>query len=256
MKKTQALALAAIFFAFLAVLWAKGPLPQDTAYHAFADQRNILGIDNFWNVASNLPMFFLGLYGFSQVFENFRQRPGFAAQWIPVVLVFGIFITSFGSAYYHYAPDNQSLVWDRLPMTLMFMPVFSLLIYDFIGPSWGKWAFYFSVPLGVLSIFHWQYTESIGLGDLRLYAFVQFFPMLAGPALILLSDKKNTYTKYFWMVLGWYVVAKVFEYLDTETFELLGFWSGHTLKHLIGAISLFYLLKLVQAWEAALAQPK
>jgi hypothetical protein len=256
MKKTQALAFVAIFLTFVAVLWAKGPLPQDITYHAFADQRTIFGIDNFWNVASNLPMFFLGIYGFALAFRNFRHRPDFTAQWIPVVLAFGIFITSFGSAYYHYAPDNQTLVWDRLPMTLMFMPVFSLLIYDLIGPVLGKWAFYISVPLGIFSIFHWQYTESMGVGDLRLYAFVQFFPMLIGPALILLSDKKTTYTKYFWLVLGWYIVAKLFEGFDHESYRICGFWSGHTLKHLIGAVSLYYLLKLVQGWEASFQRAK
>ena len=252
MKRIHFLIYSLFFALFVVILWLKGPIPQDPAYHNFADQRTILGIPNFWNVVSNVPMFFLGLYGFGLAFRNFRRRPDFTAQWIPVVLVFGVFITSFGSAYYHYFPDNQTLIWDRLPMTLMFMPVFSLLIYDFVTPDWGKWAFLISVPLGLFSIWYWQYTESIGAGDLRFYAFVQFFPMLIGPVIILLSAKKTGYSQYFWMVLGWYIAAKCFEHLDAGTFQWLGFWSGHTVKHLIGAVSLYYLLKLMKAWDEAL----
>jgi len=133
MKRTQVFFCVAIFMAFIMVLWLNGPVPQDPAYNNFADQRTILGIDNFWNVIGNVPMLFLGLYGFVLALRNLSKRADFTAQWIPVVLVFGIFITSFGSAYYHYALDNQTHVWDRLPMTLMFMPVFSLLIYDLLS---------------------------------------------------------------------------------------------------------------------------
>lgn len=249
MKNTHIILYTSILLLFVIILAQKGPIPQDLEYHNFADQRRLLGINNFWNVVSNIPMFFLGIYGFRLVFSNFKRRPDFTAKWIPVVLVFGVFITSFGSAYYHFAPDNDTLVWDRLPMTLMFMPVFSLLIYDFIGKNWGKWAFLISVPLGVFSIWYWQFTEQIGAGDLRFYAFVQFFPMLIAPFIIGLSSKKTRYTHYFWLVLGWYVVAKFFEHYDLYTYQVLGFWSGHTLKHLIGAISLFYLMKLIHAWN-------
>ena len=31
------------------------PIPQDPAYHAFADQRTLHGVPHFWNVASSLP---------------------------------------------------------------------------------------------------------------------------------------------------------------------------------------------------------
>ncbi|MBL7825241.1 MAG: hypothetical protein JNJ57_01330, partial [Saprospiraceae bacterium] len=134
------------------------------------------------------------------------------------------------------------------------MPVFSLLVYDFIDPRIGSWTFLISVPLGLFSIWYWQYTESLGCGDLRLYAFVQFFPMIIGPAIILLSSKKVTYSHYFWLVLGFYIVAKFFEYFDLQTYQWLGFWSGHTLKHLIGAIGLYYLIKLVSAWDTTFKQ--
>ena len=31
------------------------PIAQDPLYHAFADQRALLGVPHFWNVVSNLP---------------------------------------------------------------------------------------------------------------------------------------------------------------------------------------------------------
>jgi hypothetical protein len=38
-----------------------GPIPQDTGYHQFADTRQVAGMDNFWNVASNVPFLLAGL---------------------------------------------------------------------------------------------------------------------------------------------------------------------------------------------------
>ena len=166
-----------------------------------------------------------------------------------MVLSFGILLASLGSGYYHWAPDNHTLVWDRLPMTLMFMPIFSLIVYDFVGKDIGKIAFWISVPLGIFSIFYWQYTESIGQGDLRIYAFVQFFPMLIAPFILWLYPKKVPYIKYVVFLLGWYIVAKLCEHFDKEIYAFLGFWSGHTLKHLFSAVSLVYVLKLSNAWE-------
>jgi len=38
-------------------------VPQDPAYHRFADDRSWLGIPNFQNVASNLPFLIVGAIG-------------------------------------------------------------------------------------------------------------------------------------------------------------------------------------------------
>jgi hypothetical protein len=238
-----------IFFLFVGILFTLDPIPQNLDYHNFADQRMFLGIPNFWDVISNAPMFLIGAYGLYLSLKNYRLRPDLAAKLIPLVLCLGIFTACFGSAYYHWAPDNNTLVWDRLPMTLMFMPIFSLLIYDFVSIKIGRIAFFILVPVGVLSILYWQYTESIGQGDLRLYVFVQFFPMLIAPFILWLFPKKTEYVRYIIFILGWYIVAKICEHFDDAIFNSLGFWSGHTLKHLVAAISLFYILKLIVAWE-------
>lgn len=241
-----------IFLLFTGILIFLDPIPQDISYHNFADQRTYFGIPNFWDVMSNLPMFFLGLYGVYLSLRNFSARPDVETKLIPLTLCLGIFTACFGSAYYHWAPENSTLVWDRLPMTLMFMPLFSLVLYDFIDKKIGKITFWLLVPFGVFSIFYWKYTEQIGQGDLRFYVWVQFFPMVIAPFILWLYPKKTNYVKYIVYILGWYILAKLSEHYDVAIFELLGFWSGHTIKHLIGGISLFYILKLIVEWEREL----
>lgn len=120
----------------------------------------------------------------------------------------------------------------------------------------GSLGLLLSIPLGIFSIWYWQITEAAGHGDLRPYAFVQFFPMAIAPVVIWLSNKKTTYIRYIWFVIAWYGIAKVFEHFDRETYQILGFWSGHTIKHLLGALSLVYLLMLVRARDAQHNQPQ
>lgn len=224
------------------------PIPQPPAYHDYGDQRVILGIPYFWNVISNLPMLFIGLYGLWQAIQHYNRRPVGVARWIPLVLSGGIFITCFGSAYYHWMPSNDTLLWDRLPMTLMFMSLFTLLLYDYLGPRAGALSFWIAIPAGVASVLYWHFTEAAGHGDLRPYALVQFFPMLAAPVLMFSYPGKVPYVRSILFLLGWYVVAKLCEHYDKPIYETLGFWSGHTLKHLVGAVGLVYAMKVVDAW--------
>lgn len=249
MTKGHLYFLLAILFMTVAGLWLAGPMPQDPAYHDFADQRMLFGFPNCWNVASNMPMFFVGVYALWHSLRFWRHRPEFASRLIPVVLSLGIITACFGSMYYHWAPDNLTLVWDRLPMTLMFMPLLALVIYDFLGKKAGQLAFLILLPLGIFSVLYWRYTESTGQGDLRFYAFVQFFPMLIAPLLIWLNPGKVPYVKYLLLVLGWYALAKIAEYFDTAIFDTLRFWSGHTVKHLLGAVSLVYVFKILANWK-------
>ncbi len=243
--------IACVFILFVAALAFYGPIPQDVTYHNYADQRTLFGIPNFWDVVSNIPFLFIGIWGLRESLKNWSKRPGTVAKLIPVILSCAIFTACFGSAQYHLAPDNLSLAWDRLPMTLMFMPIFSLLIYDFIGRKQGEYAFYTLLPLGIFSVFYWRYTESIGAGDLRLYAFVQFFPMLIAPFILWLFPKKKTYVKYILYILFWYCMAKICEHFDHEVYALTAeIWSGHTIKHLLSAISLVYVVKLFKGWES------
>ncbi len=116
--------LVLVCIAALVALGFVGPIPQDPAYHHFADTRTIAGVANFWNVLSNLPFLLAGLYGLWRYprLAAPQSRPGY------LTLCVGILLVAFGSAGYHLAPSNASLVWDRLPMTLAFMALLALLI--------------------------------------------------------------------------------------------------------------------------------
>ncbi len=96
------------------------PFSQDQGYHQFADQRVLFGIPNFWNVISNLPFIAVGAAGLLRL----RRDP------ISVVLFFGIFLTGFGSSYYHLNPNDGSLFWDRLPMTLCFAAILAAVVEE------------------------------------------------------------------------------------------------------------------------------
>ena len=210
------------------------------------------GIPNFLNVITNAPFLLIGGYGLIRTFKTFEKFPNLTARLIALVLFVGIFIVAFGSGYYHWMPENNTLVWDRAPMTLMFMPLFALLVYDFLGQRLGKIVFYVMVPLGLLSVWYWIYTESQDAGDLRFYAFVQFFPILIAPFILFLYPKKVTYIKNIILLLVFYLLAKLCEHYDDEIFSYFPIMSGHSIKHLFGAYALYHASEIVWGWQGSM----
>src|SRR5687767_345705 len=106
-----------------------GPIPQDRGYHVFADVRTCLGLQNFGNVASNFPFLLVGTAGMLWCYRHYGT--GAMRSWM--VFFLGVALVFFGSGYYHEAPDDDSLVWDRLPMTVAFMGLFSALLSEHLG---------------------------------------------------------------------------------------------------------------------------
>jgi hypothetical protein len=95
------------------------------------------------------------------------------------------------------------------------------------------------ILLGLASVEYWRMSEAAGVGDLRAYALVQFLPMLAIPALVLLfpNDKAIIHWRAVLAVFVCYALAKAMEYFDAQVLDLLGgAVSGHTLKHLFAAL--------------------
>lgn len=226
------LAAAAIVVVFLI-----DPVGQDPAYHDFADRRAWLGIPNFWNVVSNLPFLLAGLYGFA-CWRKAEWRES-SDRWPWLILVIAACGVSIGSAYYHAWPDNRTLFWDRLPMTLGFMSILSAVISERIHARIGALLLAPFLLLGVLSIEVWRRGELTGVGDLRFYALVQFYPMLALPLLLLLFPARYTRASGMWTMGALYLLAKLFEPADRQVFRLTaGLMSGHALKHLAAAMAL------------------
>jgi len=219
-----------LMIASLAVLPLLPPIPQDQSYHHFADQRTLFGVRNFWNVVSNLPFIAVGGVGLRQFYRD------------PAVLVIflGIFLTGFGSSYYHWDPSDDTLFWDRMPMTLCFMAILAVIVGERVSAKLGALLLWPMLATGIFSLLLWRWT-----GDLRLYGWVQFFPCLAVPLLLVLSPSKYTGTFYWAVAAALYAIAKVFELNDRAVYANF-FLSGHTLKHPFGAAACFAVLRYFQ----------
>ena len=147
-----------------------------------------------------------------------------------------------GSSYYHLWPSNDSLVWDRLPMTIAFMSLFSIIISEFTSPGFGKMLLFPLIIFGAYSVFYWHSTENGGVGDLRLYILVQFLPVLVIPLILLLFKPTFTRISGYWILLFAYILAKLLEHFDSQIYNVLFFISGHSVKHVIAAMGVYLLL--------------
>lgn len=218
------------------------PIPQDPSYHAFADTRSLLEIPNFWNVVSNIPFLIIG--GAGLYYVRSKHHPGLLPGLFMAYLVFfsGIFLTGIGSAYYHYAPDNSTLVWDRFPMTLGFMGFVAIIIGEHISLPAAKRLLIPLLIVGAGSVVYWDITEAQGSGDLRPYAIVQFLPMLLIPLILLMYRSVFDRVNFFWLVIALYVLSKLFEHFDYDVYAFGELISGHSLKHFVAAVAPLVLL--------------
>lgn len=235
MKKENTGALLLIILAFIAIIamFLVQPIKQSEHYHRFSDEQTLFGIPNFLNVISNLPFLVVGLLGLlhSNVFKENKLQY--------IIFFGGIALVSFGSAYYHFNPTSQSLVWDRLPMTLAFMALFSIIISEFINLRAGQVMLFPFLCVGIISIVVWLIND-----DLRMYALVQFYPVLAIPIVLVFCKSANISSKPYWLLLLAYILAKMFEHMDLQVHEVFKMISGHTMKHIIAALGIYIFLHL------------
>jgi hypothetical protein len=227
--------VAAVCVAAVVIVWFIAPIPQSQAYHHFADHRTIAGIPHGFDVLSNLAFLLSGAVGLIFVLRAGLVLDG-GTRWAFATLFFGLILTSFGSGYYHLAPNNQSLVFDRLPMIVAMSGCVGAVIADRFGGR-GVWAVFALLALGFWTVFQWNASEQAGHGDLRWYALYQGLVILVGALLLLLFSSRNGATKVFVIAVAGNVMAKFFELLDKPIFALGGIISGHTLKHLSAGLA-------------------
>ena len=221
-------------------------IPQDVAYHSFADNRQFGFIQNWQNVLSNIAFLYVGGEGLREIFKRYRHDSksfGEKAGWF--FLFTGIFLTGLGSGYYHWGPTNKTLLWDRLPMSIGFTAFFATIIGERLGRRHYQLLFWPLVGSGVASVLYWYTTEMHGAGDLRPYILVQFFPLLIIPLIMLTFDPKYSHGRFIIFALISYAGAKILEYFDHGIFNLShSIVSGHALKHLMAALGCWFLLKM------------
>ena len=248
-RKRRILVLLGLLVLAVSGVLALPPIAQDPAYHLFADSRSFFGIPNFNDVVSNIGFTLVGVLGLLLVIgEGSRMLFAESVDARPYRIFFiAVALVGVGSAYYHWAPSNERLFWDRLPMAIAFMAITSATVADRIDARAGNgWLLWLLLALGAASLIYWYWTESLGRGDLRLYALVQFYPMLAIPIMLVCFRSRCTHVQAYWWLLLLYIIAKLFEHFDGEVYNVLGFISGHLLKHLTAALGMYVLLVFYQ----------
>jgi hypothetical protein len=234
--------LAVVSAAAVIALALHGRIPQPHGYNAFADQRPLLGIPNFCDVVSNLAFLAVGVLGVAFVARRTPAgglvplRPCYLSFFLAVILV------ACGSAYYHLAPSDRTLVWDRLPMALAFMSFFAVIVGESISPRLGVRLFIPLLLAGAGSVWYWRLSELAGHGDLRPYILVQYLPIALIPLILLQFPSRLSEPRFIWITLASYAVAKLLEHFDQPVFERTHLVSGHTLKHVVAALGMFAFL--------------
>jgi len=241
-----ALALAAAAWGILAP-----PVLQAQEYHRFADARAFLGVVNAADTLSNLAFLVVG--GLGLAFLRRERATGSSERFatpreiLPYWVFFaGVALTSAGSAYYHLAPDDARLVWDRLPMTIAFMSLVAAVVSERIDVRTGSLLLWPLVLLGLASVVYWRWSRLAGMENLRPYLAVQYGSIAVVLAVSLLYRSRYTHGWVIFVLAAAYGVAKVVEIYDRQIFELGQWLSGHTLKHLAAAVGIYLLLMAMQ----------
>ena len=223
--------------AIIAVFVFSDAIPQDPTYHSFSDTRQLFGVENFWNVVSNFPFLLVGAIGLVYVYRYSEKICIAELETAYGVFFIGILLTAFGSSYFHLAPSNETLVWDRLPMTIGFAGLITIIVGEYVSARVAKALLVPLLLVGFISVEYWDWTESRGVGDLRPYAIMQFLPMLLIPVVLLTHRPVIGKASYLWWMIAWYFIAKIFEFFDAGIFGIGDIISGHSIKHVAAAMT-------------------
>lgn len=230
-----AIASVALFFG------SKGMIVQDSRYHLFADNRKFLGIPNAMDVLTNIFFLVPGFFGLREVMQS-KEKLSPSTCWLWFFI--SILLISPGSALYHWSPDNFSLIWDRLPMSMGFMALYIALISEHINLRFQKYLS-LSLMMGIFSVLAWAMTS-----DLRLYFIIQFSSFVTIPLVLILFPSRFTGKLWYLAALLFYGVAKWAESHDRQIFEMTNqLLSGHSLKHILASLGLLCLWWMIKTRE-------
>lgn len=231
-----------------AVLAAAPPLPEPAGYSVFADERAAFGIANFWNVVSNAPFLLVGAWGLHVLAragpEAFAERQ---EKWAYTVCFLAVALIALGSGYFHLAPlDPGRLMWDRLPIGIGFMAMLSTVIAERVSLRAGVRSLVPLVVAGVASVLYWRWSALRGAENIVPYAVVQYGGLLAIVTIAARYPSRYTRGADVLVAVAIYAAAKVTEVLDGSIYSLGGLLSGHTVKHLLAALAIGWLVRMLQ----------
>ena len=254
------MSLISLFFLFVE------PITQQQKYHDFADKRLFLCachspssvglflppnsdirrsrtagfiIPNFGDVVSNFVILIGGLSGaillcHKDVGGEVDEIRSWQLEVCLPIFFYSTIAISIGSTYYHWNPSNQTLVWDRLPMTVAFVSIFCYILEDYLNKGIGSYLLSPLIFIGVISVLYWNWTD-----DLRLYALVQFLPLVAMTVLVIFyQPSRYGGAVQQGLALLLYALAKICEDRDYEIWTITKKTiSGHSLKHILAGMA-------------------
>ena len=230
------------------------PIVQDQAYHRFADARGLLGIANAADTLSNVALILVGAAALLFLWRERRARERSVAReemrpyWVLFAAVAG---TAAGSVYYHLAPDDSRLVWDRLPMAVGFMAFVCAVIGERVSVRVADALLIPLASLGMASVALWAVS-----GDLRPYLLTQFGSIAAVVLVAALYRSRYSGGGIVFVAVALYALAKFAESYDRPLFELTRHaMSGHTLKHLLAAAALWVIYRSLARRAARKTSP-
>ncbi|MBI3728575.1 MAG: hypothetical protein HY254_09640 [Burkholderiales bacterium] len=212
-----------------------GPISQLAHYHDFADQSDWAGIPHAIDVLTNLGFAMVAMTGGWFLLEKYRKGDTGIA--FPAYCTFALSIaaTTVGSSYYHLAPDDARLFWDRLPIAFACCSLLAAVRADSLPGIDARKAIMELVLLlmaALMSVIWWQQT-----GDLRPYLLIQGLTLVLIPLLQWIWKAESADRLAFGAAMILYVTAKITEMLDAQILQQLHILSGHSLKHLLAALA-------------------
>jgi len=226
------------------------PMPEPKIFRELADARTVFGVPNFWNVLSNLPFLLVGAWGVHFLTADPRRTQAFSLRvekWPYFVCFVAVACVAPCSAYYHLAPDvTARLMWDRLPIGLGFAAILSAVVAERISLRAGLWLLGPLLLLGAASVFYWRWSLLHGAENVLPYAVVQYGSMAAIALIALVYPSRYTRSADIFGAVAIYAFAKLAEALDAPIYALGHIVSGHTIKHLLAAFAVWWLLRMLQ----------
>jgi hypothetical protein len=219
-------------------------IPQPLQYHQFADPHTCFGITGCFDAATNALFVLAGLAGLRFLFGKSGRRAFIdVREAIPYRLLFAAAIlVGLGSGYYHLAPDNGRLAWDRAAISLAMMSWLAAIICERVSLSAGLRLMPPMYAAGLGSVIYWVWSEANGIGDLRAYGLIQFYPMLLIPLLLWLYPPRYSGDRDILIVMMLYLLALLCDFMDHQIAALTSMVSGHTVKHSIAALAMYWIV--------------
>jgi hypothetical protein len=240
----------------LAVLWIAAAVTlaavfahrlRAPVYNVFADQVTCLGIPNFTNVASNLAFVLAGLWALGWFWTERSRLLGTRFLTRTELALYASFfgaavLVGLGSGYYHWAPTNAALFWDRCPMTLAVAALTGAFIAERVDRRAGvivAIALALALPA---TLVYWRMSEAGGAENLWPYIVGLYGSLGIATLVLLLFPSPYTHGGQALVAVAWYAAAMPFDkVLDAWVYSLGGLTGGHAVKHLLAAVAMFWL---------------